>query len=188
MALDAALGDIDAPIFWRSEVEQAAVTILNAHRTMAISTLRPDGWPQTTFVGYANEGFDIFFVIFRTSQKFANIGHDRRVSIAVGEEPASLPGLQAVYAAAEAAEVTDRGQREYAWKRLSERHPNLLGFELPGPTEAAIMRATCKFVSALDFTQGPGHKEELTLGTDGPLAHHHGKDEWGSSAAARRQP
>jgi hypothetical protein len=37
-------------------MEAKAISILNAHRTMAISTLRPDGWPQTTIVGYGMTG------------------------------------------------------------------------------------------------------------------------------------
>ncbi|MBV8908539.1 MAG: pyridoxamine 5'-phosphate oxidase family protein, partial [Sphingomonas sp.] len=57
-------------------MEHPAITILNANRIMAISTVRPDGWPQTTIVGYANRGFDIHFLIFRGSQKYANLQHD----------------------------------------------------------------------------------------------------------------
>ena len=56
-------------------MEHTAVKILNRHGVMAISTVRPDGWPQTTMVGYANQGFDLFFLIFRASQKLANIQH-----------------------------------------------------------------------------------------------------------------
>jgi len=112
-------------------MEQTAITILNAHRIMAISALRPDGWPQTTIVGYANEGFDIFFLIFRSSQKLRDIQRDDRVSIAVAEEPKSLGELEAVHAGAHATEVTDPKQRDYAWRLLVERHPNLTGFEPP---------------------------------------------------------
>ena len=50
-----------------------AIRILDTHRSMAFSTVRPDGWPQTTIVGYANVGLPIYFLIFRSSQKFANI-------------------------------------------------------------------------------------------------------------------
>ena len=57
-------------------MKQAAIDILDSHRIMAVSTVRPDGWPQTTFVGYANEGFDIFFMVMRSSQKAANIARD----------------------------------------------------------------------------------------------------------------
>ena len=75
-------------------MEQTAITLLNSHRIMAIATARPDGWPQNTIAGYANEGFDIFFLIFRSSQKFANIQCDDRISIAVGGEPSSLGELR----------------------------------------------------------------------------------------------
>ena len=66
---------------------QPAIEILNAHRTMAVSTVRPDGWPQTTIVGYANDGWTIYFMIFRSSQKFANIARDDRISVAAGGDP-----------------------------------------------------------------------------------------------------
>ena len=38
-------------------MEQPAISILNSNRIMTIATVRPDGWPQTTMVGYANEGW-----------------------------------------------------------------------------------------------------------------------------------
>lgn len=147
-----------------SEMEQPALTILNAHRIMAVSTLRPDGWPQTTIVGYANAGFDLYFLIFRSSQKFANIQHDARISIAVGKEPRDMGELQAIYAGAIAVEVTDPAEQERAWQLLDQRHPNLGGFENPDPVETALIRASCKHVSVLDFTQGRGHTETLTVG------------------------
>ena len=125
-------------------MERTAITILNAHRTMAISTVRPDGWPQTTIVGYANEGFDLFFMILRSSQKFANISHDDRISVAIGAEPQSLDQVQATYAAAHASEITDPRQREYAWRLLVQRHPNLADFELPDSSEVALMSSTAR--------------------------------------------
>jgi hypothetical protein len=144
-------------------MEQPAITILNAHRIMAVSTVRPDGWPQTTIVGYANAGFDVYFLIFRKSQKFENIQHEPRISLAVGSEPRSLEELQAVYAGAIAVEVTDPGEAERAWALLSERHPNLTGFYRPDASDAVIIRASCKHLSILDFFQGLGHTEALHL-------------------------
>ena len=38
---------------------------LDRHRTMRIATLRPDGWPTT--VGYANDGFAIYFLCGKDS-------------------------------------------------------------------------------------------------------------------------
>jgi nitroimidazol reductase NimA-like FMN-containing flavoprotein (pyridoxamine 5'-phosphate oxidase superfamily) len=144
-------------------MKEQAIKILNAHRIMAISTVRPDGWPQTTIVGYANRGFDIFFMIFRSGQKLANIRHDDRISIAVTDEPAQIRDIQAVYAGAHAKEITDAKEREEAWTHLMQRHSNLAGFQIPDAGEAAFMRATCKYVSVLDFSLGLGHREQLTI-------------------------
>jgi hypothetical protein len=37
-------------------IRRKIVTLLDQHRIMTIATLRPDGWPQATTVGYVNEG------------------------------------------------------------------------------------------------------------------------------------
>ena len=129
---------------------------------MAISTVRPDGWPQTTIVGYANNGLAVYFMILRSSQKFANIQRDDRVSMAVGEEPSEIHEAKAVYAGAHAAELTDPAERERAWKLLQDRHPNLGEFELPDSNQAAVMHATCKHVSVVDYSRGLGHTEAFT--------------------------
>lgn len=145
---------------------QPAIEILNAHRMMAISTVRPDGWPQTTIVGYANHGWAVYFAIWRASQKFANIANDDRVSIAISSEPRSVGEIKAVFAGAHASEVTDEDERVFAWRLLAERHPNLADFGPPQASEEALMRADCKFVSVLDYSKGIGHSEALVVGED----------------------
>ncbi|HEX8841974.1 MAG TPA: pyridoxamine 5'-phosphate oxidase family protein [Sphingomicrobium sp.] len=161
---------------------EPAIEILDSHKTMAISTLRPDGWPQTTIVGYANEGLTLYFLIFRSSQKLANIRRDKRISIAVGGEPRELDQLTAVYAAAHAFEVTDSKERERAWRLLQSRHPNLVDFDLPERTEAAMMKAACQFVSVLDYRKGPGHVDELSIDDRGAARREAHTDKWGSTA------
>lgn len=160
-----------------------AVAILNAHRTMAVSTLRPDGWPQTTIVGYANEGLTLYFLIFRSSQKLANIRHDRRISLAVGGDARDLSQATAVYAAAHALELTDPAEREHGWQVLSSRHPNLASFELPARTQAAMIKAECRFVSIVDYRQGLGHIEQLSLGAGDRVESSAARtDEWAATA------
>lgn len=144
-------------------MEQPAITILNSNRIMTIATVRPDGWPQTTMVGYANEGWRLYFLIYRTSQKFENISHDNRVSIAVGHEPSELRDIKAVYAGCHAEEVTELAERSHAWKLLAERHPNLTDLAPPQKDEVATMVAKCRYVSVLDYSQGLGHSEPLTV-------------------------
>ena len=155
-----------------------AIRILDTHRIMAISTLRSDGWPQTTIVGYTNIGLTIYFLIFRSSQKLANIERDDRISIAIGEEPKDLAELNAVYAGAHASEVTGPKEREYAWQLLRQRHSNLANFELPELSDAAMMRAECKYLSMLDYRIAPGHHRALTIDPDGAIADQNQGERW----------
>ena len=152
---------------------------------MAISTVRPDGWPQTTIVGYANEGFTMYFLIFRSSQKFANIQQDDRVSIAVATEPKEIRETRAVYAGAIASEVTAPKLWERAWQLLVERHPNLADFELPDRSQAALMQADCKYLSVLDYGRAPGHTEAFTIGTEALETHAARTEDWGKSACQK---
>ena len=145
-------------------MEQPAITILNSNRIMTIATVRPDGWPQTTMVGYANEGWRLYFLIYRTSQKFENISRDNRVSVSVGHEPRELRDIKAVYAGCHAEEVMDLAERTHAWHLLARRHPNLTDLAPPGSVEVATMRAECRHVSVLDYSQGLGHSESLKIG------------------------
>lgn len=144
-------------------MEQPALQILRDNRIMSIATVRPDGWPQSTIVGYANEGWRLYFLIYRTSQKFDNISHDSRVSISVGHEPRTLREIKAVYAGCNAREVTEVKERSHAWMLLAERHPNLTDLAPPQNDDVATMVAECRHVSILDYSQGLGHSESLTV-------------------------
>lgn len=161
-------------------MEDKAIRILKAHRVMAIATIRRDGWPQATMVGYANDGLLIYFVISRESQKFANIKRDPRVSIVIGadfEDPKDIRGLSI---AAEASLVTDPEQRERAIDLILERHPALGKLPRPDPAHAAIMRATCRIVTILDYSKGFGHADMLSRGPGGPIWMEPARpDDWG---------
>jgi nitroimidazol reductase NimA-like FMN-containing flavoprotein (pyridoxamine 5'-phosphate oxidase superfamily) len=144
-------------------MEQPALEILNDNRIMSIATVRPDGWPQSTIVGYANDGWRLYFLIYRTSQKFENIRHENRVSVSIGPEPRTLREIKAVYAGCHAAEVTDLKERSRAWDLLAERHPNLTDLAPPRNDDVATMVAECRHVSVLDYSQGLGHTEAITI-------------------------
>ena len=65
-----------------------------------------------------------------------------------------------------------------------QRHSNLGGFNMPEAGEAVFMRATCKYVSVLDFSQGIGHREQLVLDDEGvPIEVDLSHDEWGSGVS-----
>ena len=61
------------------EIRQKILALLDQHRIMTIATLRLDGWPLATTVGYANEGLTLYFLCGPESQKAANLARDERV-------------------------------------------------------------------------------------------------------------
>jgi len=61
------------------EIRQKILALLDQHRIMTIATLRLDGWPQATTVGYANEGLTLYFLCGPESQKAASLARDERV-------------------------------------------------------------------------------------------------------------
>lgn len=165
-------------------MEDKAIKILDANEIMAIATVRPDGWPQNTTVCYANEGTLIYFLISRSSQKFANLRKDQRVGIAIGSKPVKADDLKALSLAAIVSEVTDRHQRERAVELLFARHPNLKQLGEPDFDRAAMMRAQPSVITILDYSRGFGHADELTLGASNiPDMQPGREDNWGFKPA-----
>lgn len=160
-------------------MEGNAVRILHDNKIMAISTLRPDGWPQTTLVSYANDGLLIYFNVSRSSQKFVNLQQDDRVSIAIGHDFFDPSTIRALSISGRASEVRDSQQRSNALDMLLERHPGLRRLETPSPETSAVMRINPEHVSILDYSKGFGHADELTVSPGGVLMNPARDDDWG---------
>jgi nitroimidazol reductase NimA-like FMN-containing flavoprotein (pyridoxamine 5'-phosphate oxidase superfamily) len=166
-------------------MKEKAIAILDANRLMAISTVRPDGWPQCTMVGYANEDILLYFVISRESQKFANITEDDRVSLVVGRDFHDPRTIEALSIAARASEVRDPKQRQRALALLLERHPGLKGLEPPHPEHSAVMRAYPEIITILDYSKGFGHADVLTVSPGGVEMSPARDDDWGFGTSVR---
>lgn len=127
------------------------VGLLDSHRAMTIATLRPDGWPQATVVGYVNEGLALYFLCGLDSQKAANIARDDRVSIAIASDPDDVMRITGLSMAARAQPVLDLAE--------AARIIGMLPFPMPGPEQGRIMRVLPTVISLLDYTQGFGHAD-----------------------------
>src|SRR5512140_250997 len=99
------------------------LSLLDQHRTMTLATVRPDGWPQATTVGYANEGLTLYFLCGRDSQKAANLARDDRVSITIDDDTGEVMAITGLSLAAHAKPVTDRAEAEKALRMLLSRYP-----------------------------------------------------------------
>src|SRR5262250_955115 len=92
------------------QIKKKILNLLNEHRIMTIATLRPDGWPQATTVGYVNEGMTLWFLCGRESQKADNLARDNRVSITIDHDTPDLMAITGLSMAARAHRVTDRAE------------------------------------------------------------------------------
>ena len=137
------------------------LALLDQHRTMRIATLRPDGWPQVTTVGYANDGFSIYFLCGFDSQKASNLARDDRVSLAIDDDPAQVMDITGLSMAARANVVADPAEAEKAIGLLMSRYPEQrgIGLPIPQPSEVRIFRLTPTVISVLDYSKGFGHTD-----------------------------
>jgi len=144
-------------------LRQKILALLDGHRIMTVATLRPDGWPQATTVGYVNEGLTLWFLCGLASQKAANLAHDDRVSLTIDHDTADLMAITGLSMAARAHRVTDRAEAERVLRMLplkySDAPPQTAGMQMPGPDEVALFRVEPEVISVLDYTKGFAHTD-----------------------------
>jgi hypothetical protein len=126
-----------------------ALRILSENRVMAVATLRPDGWPQATLVGYMHDGLTLYFAISRDGQKLANIQRDPRISIAIGRHDGGGPDLRGLSLAAEAVEITNPDEVRRLNALLVARYPEQEVFT-PQSASVAVMKATPLVMSVIN--------------------------------------
>ena len=105
------------------DIRRKILTLLDQHRIMTITTLRPDGWPQATTVGYANEGLTLYFLCGPDSQKAANLARDDRVSLAIDHDTPQVMEITGLSMAARAQVVVDSIEAENALGLLMLKYP-----------------------------------------------------------------
>src|SRR6476660_3182847 len=142
-------------------IKQTILSLLDQHRIMTVATLRPDGWPQATTVGYVNEGLTLYFLCGLDSQKARNLAQDDRISLTIDHDTADLMAITGLSMAARAQHVEDRGEAEKVLRMLPLKYPDSapLPFKMPGPDEGRLFRVTPTVISVLDYSKGFGHTD-----------------------------
>jgi nitroimidazol reductase NimA-like FMN-containing flavoprotein (pyridoxamine 5'-phosphate oxidase superfamily) len=84
------------------EIRSKIMALMDQHRIMTVATLRPDGWPQATTVGYVNEGLTLYFLCGPDSQKAANLARDDRLSLTIDHDAPQLMEITGLSMAARA--------------------------------------------------------------------------------------
>jgi nitroimidazol reductase NimA-like FMN-containing flavoprotein (pyridoxamine 5'-phosphate oxidase superfamily) len=143
------------------KIRQKILTLLDQHRIMTIATLRPDGWPQATTVGYVNEGLTLYFLCGLDSQKAANLAWDDRVSLTIDHDTSDLMTITGLSMAAHAQAVTDPTEAEKVLRMLPLKYPEQtsLPVQMPTPEDVKMFRVIPIVISVLDYTKGFGHTD-----------------------------
>ncbi len=158
-------------------LKDIVIDVLNEHRIMSISTNRPDGWPQTTLVGYVNDGFLLYCFVARNSQKYANILRDPRVSIAIGSDVADPRDIKGLSLAAKDGVVADPAEFDYVSALRLKRYPEyatpsppagansdaLRIAPKPASEKVALLRIAPEIISVVDYSKGFGHSDLITF-------------------------
>lgn len=143
----------------RKEQKDFILATLDENRIMAIATVRRDGAPQTTIVGFAHDGLVLYFFTDRAGQKATNIAHDDRVSIAIGQDRADPLSIRALSLGGNALLVEDDAEVEHARKLFLRKFPERAALGLPDRRFAVLMRVTPEVISAIDYSKGFGNAE-----------------------------
>ena len=149
-----------------ASMERKILDLLESHRIMTVATLRPDGWPQATTVGYVHEGLRLWFLCGRDSQKARNLALDNRVSITIDHDTPDILSITGLSMAARAHRVTDQAEARKVIAMLPLRYPDApastAALQMPGPEDVALFRVVPEVISVLDYTQGFAHTDLVT--------------------------
>ncbi|BAB52846.1 pyridoxamine 5'-phosphate oxidase family protein [Mesorhizobium japonicum] len=146
------------------EVKNKILMLLDQHRIMTIATLRPDGWPQATTVGYVNEGLTLYFLCGLDSQKAANLARDNRVSLTIDHDTPQVMEITGLSMAARAQVVANRAEAEKVLRMLPLKYPEQVALPgpMPTPEQVRIFRVMPTVISVLDYSKGFGHTDLVT--------------------------
>jgi nitroimidazol reductase NimA-like FMN-containing flavoprotein (pyridoxamine 5'-phosphate oxidase superfamily) len=142
-------------------LKRQILAIMDGHRIMTVATLRPDGWPQATTVGFAHEGLTLYFLCGHESQKARNLAFDPRVSITIDHDEPQVMKITGLSLAGQASRIRDDKEAERVMALLIARYPqqSQTPGELPPASAVAIFKVEPDFISVLDYSKGFGHAE-----------------------------
>lgn len=141
------------------------VELLDEHRILSLATLRPDGWPQTTTVGYVSRGLTLWFMCGKDSQKARNLAGDNRVSLTIDHDTTDPLAIRGLSMAARAFPVADEALISEVMlvelpKKYAEYVPMMSGTDISG---VAVFELRPEVISVLDYSKGFGHTDQVIV-------------------------
>ena len=143
----------------RPALQMLILKQLKQHNIMSLATVRADGYPQTTTVGYANDGLDLYFCCDRVSQKVRNLKRSPKVSLTIDHDTKQWSRIKGLSMGARARVLSKPGDVSRAFRLLARRFPEMRTLSAENLKGTAFVRVTPKVVSVLDYSKGFGHTD-----------------------------
>lgn len=137
-------------------LRQRVIDVLERHHTMALATVRPDGYPQNTIVNYIHDGLTLYFACDAAAQKAGNIQLDNKVSIAIASETENFFRLYGLSMSGMATRILEKEKADRIALDLFRRLPRSRRFVPEDPNSLAIFAIEPVAVSLIDYSAGFG--------------------------------
>lgn len=137
--------------------------LLGRHDNLTLATVRPDGYPQATTVGYVNDGLTVYIGVGTQSQKAANIARCDKVSLAIDRDEPDWNRIQGLSMGGRARLVVDPQEIAHIGALMMAKFPQLAKMPPADMGDFAFIRIMPEVISVLDYTQGFGHTELVTV-------------------------
>src|SRR5512134_2277343 len=140
-------------------LQKSVLKLLKQHNIMSLATVRADGYPQTTTVGYANDGLDLYFCCYSLSQKVRNLKRSPKVSLTIDHDTRNWARIKGLSMGARARVLSNPGDVTRALKLLARKFPEMRKLTPDDLAETAFVKVTPKVISVLDYSKGFGHTD-----------------------------
>lgn len=143
----------------RPALQRFILTQLSRHNIMSVATQRADGYPQTTTVGFANDGLDLYFCCGRMSQKVRNLKRSPKVSLTIDHDTKRWSSIKGLSMGARARVLSKPREVKRALGLLARRFPDMKKLTDKDLALTAFVKVTPKVISVLDYSKGFGHTD-----------------------------
>lgn len=145
-------------------LRQQIIAVLDEGKDLTLATLREDGYPQATTVGYASDGLAIWFGCSSQSQKAHNLARDDRISATVDLPYGDWTEIRGLSLGGRARRLTDEAEAARAGAAFLRKFAPQIGKHLAsGAGDMALFQIEPEVISLLDYQKGFGHNELVRL-------------------------
>ncbi len=139
------------------------IDLLAHHNFMTLATIRPDGFPQATFVYYINDGLVLYFAADPASQKASNIQLNKKVSVAIADNTEHAYKLRALSLSGIAERISDPTRASGVQSSLFRAVPQAKRFAPADAKQITVYSITPTAISLIDYAAGYGRNVLIEL-------------------------